>query len=118
MNPMLFLTSREAGWTSYVRYDGDDEYMIHCSRGRGRRDVSLRFLSREAAAEYLVTIYPDRVAEAAILLTDMPREEDFTAYDEVASKSSCKEVYGEDVARCCFRDVMRLLLILRDGRCS
>ena len=116
--PVLFL-SAPRGWTVYVRYEGDDVYLVHGSRGGSGRRTSMRFLSRDAAAEYLQSLLPSRDVEMALysVLERGVHHESFDAYNDAANASSSLELLGEDDADTGFDALRGCLLLLRDGRC-
>ena len=115
--PVLFLAAPRGGWSAYARYEGDDVYVVHA--GRGHRRASMRFLSRDAAAEFLQSLLPSRDVEMA-LFTILDRDlddEGFVAYHAAADLSSTQELFGDNDAASDYESLRGYLLLLRDGRC-
>ena len=113
--PVLVLSAPQ-GWCAYVRYDGDDQYILHCQRGR--RSAALRLLSRGAAAEYLSMIMSTRELEMALLevSSEELERETFGAYARAEDAPDTAELFGSDRARCGYEEAMNYLLLLRDVR--
>ena len=115
--PVLYLAAPRGGWAAYARYEGDDVYVVHA--GRGGRRASMRFLSRDAAAEYLQSLLPSRDVEMALISArerDLDQES-FSCYHEAVDANSAQELIGADDADGDFDSIRRYLLLLRDGRC-
>ena len=114
---LLYLSHARRGWSVYVRYAGDDVYVLHGESER--RSANLRFLSRAATAEYLAALFPAKGLELALMTVSSAGldRETFGAYQRAENAPTSTELLGDDDASCSYDDLMSYLMILRDARC-